>query len=150
MSFLATKWALEQKTGKGVNKIVLIVLADMACDESLTAYPGIDLIRTKAEIDRKTAAKALKDLERLGLIKRKRRPNRSSLYTLIGVPAKDEQAKDQGKTDTSGTTQNGTALGKTDTSGTTQNGTAPIPYMGFSVGPYMGHDPITINPSLNH
>lgn len=71
MSYKATAWAYELHISSPM-KPVLVVLADMA-DEAATCYPGQARIAQMTGLSTKTVARALKKLERLGLVVRQHR-----------------------------------------------------------------------------
>jgi hypothetical protein len=72
VSSQASYWARDQRTGSSPCKCVLLVLAEQV-DQKRTCFIAIATIAKRAELGRTTVIKALRDLERLGLIARRRR-----------------------------------------------------------------------------
>ena len=67
MSWDAIAWAASQKAGGSTDKLILIILANFA-DEHGASFPSHRTIATKAECGLSTVERALKRLEKSGLI----------------------------------------------------------------------------------
>lgn len=61
MSLTAMVWAMRQKTGNPITKLILIKIADNANDQGL-AWPSLNTIAEVAEIDRSTVIRHIKRL----------------------------------------------------------------------------------------
>jgi len=89
MSLDATRWAWQQRCGKGVDKLVLMSMADRA-DEAHCCYPSISRLTFDTELNRKTVQGAISRMVESGLIldtgKRKGRTGQVKVYQLVGVP----------------------------------------------------------------
>jgi len=89
MSLDATRWAWQQRCGKGVDKLVLMSMADRA-DEAHCCYPSISRLTFDTELNRKTVQGAISRMVECGLIldtgKRKGRTGQVKVYQLVGVP----------------------------------------------------------------
>ena len=88
MSFQAMAWAIEQSPSwRG--KFVLIMLANYA-DEDGVAFPSIKKLQTDCGVGRDTIVRAIKELERLGLVTIERRKVEGvylrNRYTLVLHP----------------------------------------------------------------
>ena len=94
MSIEAFSWALEQETGSGTRKLVLLILANGANERGKCSL-GLDGIAEQANIHRRTVITCIKDLVAGGFITSVHRGNdqggrASNLYTLnMGLSAKD-------------------------------------------------------------
>lgn len=69
MSFQATAWAWDQKTGSASAKVVLLALAAKT-DADHCACPTVDLLADETEQSRQTVRAALKRLEAEGLLEK--------------------------------------------------------------------------------
>jgi hypothetical protein len=86
MSFRASKWAVKQRTGSGVAKAVLLILAE-AADAERRCFPSHATIAARAEVSERAVLTAMAALEHRGLIRRQPRRDRrghrtSDLITL--------------------------------------------------------------------
>jgi DNA-binding Lrp family transcriptional regulator len=93
MAYEATHWAWKLKLPgqrTSTTKFVLVALADMA-DESFSCFPGQERIATMVDCSVSTVGDAMKMLEGLGLIERKRR------YTEGGYRTSDRYVLQVGK-----------------------------------------------------
>ena len=83
MSIEAINWALNSVTSiTSTQKAILLTLADRA-DVDGYCYPGYDDICKRSCATRHAVANALRKFEQLGLLKRKKRFNKSTVYQLI-------------------------------------------------------------------
>lgn len=78
MSWQASKWAVQQKTGSIPAKAVLLVLAEAADAKAHSTTLSTATLATRTDASRRTVIKALADLTELGLIRRARRSNAST------------------------------------------------------------------------
>lgn len=65
MSNLCLSAVLEHSQSKGVARLVLLIIADIANDEG-EAWPGSELIAKKANIERQNVPRAIRELVKLG------------------------------------------------------------------------------------
>lgn len=72
MSAKQLAWAMSRKGISPVERVVLMILADRS-DKNGWSYYAQETIAVKAEVSRKTARRALEDLERKGFITRAKR-----------------------------------------------------------------------------
>lgn len=91
MSLNAIRWAFVQPVEAPV-KFVLVALADHA-DEDGTCWPGLDRLTTVTCLSRSTIIRALEKLERVGLLRRTKRPNKSNTYALVGFTVTPAQCQ---------------------------------------------------------
>lgn len=83
MSIEAINWALNTVTSiTSTQKAILLTLADRA-DVDGYCYPGYDDICKRSCATRHAVANALRKFEQLGLLKRQKRFNKSTVYQLI-------------------------------------------------------------------
>ena len=86
MSLDATRWAWTQRVKPASLKLTLLSLADRADGVGFECFPGIDLISADTGLDRKTVIAGIQKLCDIGLLSKVHRPNKSTIYRLIGVP----------------------------------------------------------------
>src|SRR5262245_13821614 len=80
----AIDWALRQAVNATL-KLVLFVLANRADSEG-TCFPSLSTISRETSLARSTVVTSLKRLESLGLLRRRKRPYQSTIYTLLTSP----------------------------------------------------------------
>lgn len=87
MGFHAMKWAAEQTVGSPTRKLVLLVIAEAADDDSWETFAGQETIASNAEVTVRTVGRALSELEGMGVIERRqrRRPDGYRTSDLIRV-----------------------------------------------------------------
>lgn len=71
----------ESNVGPATKRLILLALADSANDEGV-CWPSIRTLKTKAQCGQTTAEDALRSLDYDGLVKRDRRFNDTSVYTI--------------------------------------------------------------------
>jgi DNA-binding MarR family transcriptional regulator len=87
VSIEAINWALNSVTNiTSTQKAILLTLADRA-DVDGYCYPGYDDICKRSCATRHAVANALRRFEQLGLLKRRKRFNKSTVYQLITASA---------------------------------------------------------------
>ena len=116
MSFKAINWAFEQPA-RGVDKLVLLALANFANENTNRCWPSLDRLARMASTQRRTVTRSLTALEALGYIERTRSAggnSRSTRYLLRvdkqfqqGADVPDEQGADVPPTGTSETQTGG-------------------------------------------
>lgn len=72
MSMSAMTWARDQKVGAASTKLVLLLLADYADDDG-HCWPFIETVAEKAEMGEKSVRRHLNKLEKMGLLRRRRK-----------------------------------------------------------------------------
>ncbi|WP_417204444.1 helix-turn-helix domain-containing protein [Sutterella wadsworthensis] len=114
----ATRIAWETKVETASQRLVLLAIAKYA-DLDGTAFPSVESLCADTCLNRKTAFKVLKELQKIGaIVVSKRQPNNGNCYSICGACPKN------GSTEI-GTTKNGsTEIG---TGGSTKNGTPVVP-----------------------
>lgn len=89
MSVRAVTWALDADIGAATTKLVLVILADCANDETGQCWPSMAYIGRRCQVSIKSVQRCLRRLERKGLIETDQRVGRASVFTLlIGGPVK--------------------------------------------------------------
>lgn len=94
MSFKAVDWVLDFSQAEGGVRLVAIVLAENADQDTGECFPTIETIARRARVSERTARSALRALETLGELETfqrqgrgKRADRRSNLYVLTGYMA---------------------------------------------------------------
>lgn len=87
MSIQALNWALDQRVGSGVRKLILLLIANRA-DEAHSCYPGTELLVWESELGASTIDNAIRDLVKMGLLRvlrraKKRGGRRTNRYQLL-------------------------------------------------------------------
>jgi uncharacterized phage protein (TIGR02220 family) len=72
MSFMATAWAVKQKTGSPTRKLVLLLLADRANDKGV-CWPSMQTIAEDCELSDRAVRNNIRQLEEIGLLTTERR-----------------------------------------------------------------------------
>lgn len=114
----ATRLAWETKAETASQRLVLLAIAKYA-DLDGTAFPSVESLCADTCLNRKTAFKVLKELQKIGaIVVSKRQPNNGNCYSICGACPKNSSTE-------IGTTKNGsTEIG---TGGSTKNGTPVVP-----------------------
>ena len=81
MSLKASAWAWEAKV-KGLQKLVLLAIADYAGRENNSAWPSVSTLAERCGISRMSAIRAIRELQDAKLIEVETRTNRTNLYRL--------------------------------------------------------------------
>ncbi len=89
MSIKALNYALDIKVGDPTAKLIFINLANHFNDATQYSFPSQELLAERAECSIRTVQRKIEMLIELGLIKKKFRPNKSSLYDFPGLNGYD-------------------------------------------------------------
>lgn len=81
MSLKASAWAWEAKV-KGLQKLVLLAIADYAGRENNSAWPSVSTLAERCGISRMSAIRAIRELQDAKLLEVETRSNRTNLYRL--------------------------------------------------------------------
>lgn len=80
-------WAVKAKVGHPLQKLILVILADIA-NEKRQCWPGYDYIAERAECNRRSAIKHVKELGKKGLISVAHQDDggvqKANIYTISG------------------------------------------------------------------
>ncbi len=89
MSIKALNYALDIKVGDPTAKLIFINLANHYNDATEYSYPSQELLAERAECSIRTVQRKIEMLIDLGLIKKKFRPNKTSLYEFPNINGYD-------------------------------------------------------------
>jgi len=92
MSLDATRWAWQQAIRPSSLKLILLALADRADGSRFECYPSVETVAGDTGLDRKTVIAGIQKLADVGLIEAKRRPNSTTVYRLVGVSDRKDDA----------------------------------------------------------
>jgi hypothetical protein len=92
MSLDAMRWAFQQKGLRSSVKFVLVALAERA-GEDHECWPSLDRIQSDTNLNRHTIVAAIQELEKVGLIERRKRYSSTTVYRLVGVPDRSSSAE---------------------------------------------------------
>ena len=96
------EWVFEKSKAQGLERLILLVIADHCNSEGEDAFPRISVIARRANVSERTVKRKIQDLVSLNELAVVRREGRSSLYKII-VPGLDsgpeyvEQTKQETK-----------------------------------------------------
>lgn len=82
MSVEAQSWAFEVTGITAAQKVVLLVLANHAGHDGTNAWPSVATISRKSCLSDRRVISALRSLEEMGLVSRRERPGRTSVFDL--------------------------------------------------------------------
>lgn len=82
MSHKASAWAMDQKPGTPLEKLVLLILADCQNESSGQCYPSITYLCDKSMCSRRGAIKVIESLEEQGYITAKKTSGKVTHYLL--------------------------------------------------------------------
>lgn len=89
-------WVWEQSKAEGLDRLVLLAIADNANDQGGNAYPSVETLRVKAKVSERTVQRAVRRLVGLGELRV--RPgagqNGVNVYTVVMTPRQDDTPSD--------------------------------------------------------
>jgi hypothetical protein len=92
-------WVFNNSTSTGIDRLVLLAIADAANDEGAEAWPSMSTIARKAGVDKRTVARSIARLEQLGELRRSRNGGRpghggvsNSYRVCMASPQKEGQS----------------------------------------------------------
>jgi DNA-binding transcriptional regulator YhcF (GntR family) len=83
MSIKIMDWVFENSKSQGIERLILLVIADHCNSEGEDAFPRISLIAKRANVSERTVKRRLQDLVELGELEVVKRQGTSSLYKII-------------------------------------------------------------------
>lgn len=83
MSIRIMDWVFENSKAQGIERLILLVIADHCNSEGEDAFPRISVIAKRANVSERTVKRRLQDLVDLGELKIVRRHGTSSLYKIV-------------------------------------------------------------------
>ena len=121
MSIDATRWAWQQRDISPAQKLVLLSMADRA-GETHQCWPSNARLCEDTGLERKTIIFCLKHLEARGLIRVTKRPGKNSVYQLLGVCGREDEARRSAHHTSA---ENGTGYTASEETTHAENGTSP-------------------------
>ena len=91
MSIKIMEWVFENSKAQGIERLILLVIADHCNSEGEDAFPRISVIAKRANVSERTVKRRLRDLVDLGELEVVKRHGTSSLYKIV---TKRVQSKD--------------------------------------------------------
>lgn len=83
MSIKIMDWVFENSKSQGIERLILLVIADHCNSEGEDAFPRISLIAKRANVSERTVKRRLQDLVQLGELEIVKRQGTSSLYKIV-------------------------------------------------------------------
>lgn len=79
-------WLIDDDERVGKNEFLAYVVLCRFANKEGTCWPGLDKIAKRARMGRSSLIVALANLEKIGIIRKDRRPNNSTVYTIMDSP----------------------------------------------------------------
>lgn len=83
MSIKIMDWVFENSKAQGIERLILLVIADHCNSEGEHAFPRISVIAKRANVSERTVKRKLQDLVELGELKVVKRHGTSNLYKIV-------------------------------------------------------------------
>lgn len=83
MSFEAAAWAIKARTSNATEKLVLIIISDCISGETGIGWPSLDYVAEHAMCSTRTVRRAIRALEKQGLLLVADKPGRSNIYRVL-------------------------------------------------------------------
>ncbi len=88
MSIRVMTWVWEQSQAEGLERLVLLAIADNANDQGGNAWPSVQTLRTKAKVSERTVQRAVRRLVALGELRVSQGAGQNgvNVYTVVMTP----------------------------------------------------------------
>lgn len=83
MSIKVMEWVFQNSKSQGLERLILLVIADHCNSEGEDAFPRISVIAKRANVSERTAQRKIQDLVNLGELEVVNRVNTSNLYKIV-------------------------------------------------------------------
>ena len=83
MSIKIMDWVFENSKAQGIERLILLVIADHCNSEGEHAFPRVSVIARRANVSERTVQRKLSDLVSLGELEVLKRQGTSSLYKIV-------------------------------------------------------------------
>lgn len=83
MAIKVMDWVFENSKAQGIERLILLVIADHCNSEGEHAFPRISVIARRANVSERTVKRRLSDLVALGELEVVKRQGTSSLYKIV-------------------------------------------------------------------
>ena len=83
MSIKIMEWVFEKSKAQGLERLILLVIADHCNSEGEDAFPRISVIARRANVSERTVTRKIQDLVSMGELSVVKRQGTSSLYRII-------------------------------------------------------------------
>jgi predicted transcriptional regulator len=83
MSIKIMDWVFENSKAQGIERLILLVIADHCNSEGEDAFPRISVIAKRANVSERTVKRRLQDLVELGELNIVKRHGTSNLYKIV-------------------------------------------------------------------
>lgn len=93
MAIRILDWVFENSKAQGIERLILLVIADHCNADGENAFPRVSVIARRANVSERTVRRRINDLVALGELEVVQREGRSSLYKIV-IPGIDSQHED--------------------------------------------------------
>jgi|APGre2960657373_1045057.scaffolds.fasta_scaffold06384_6 hypothetical protein len=83
MSIKIMEWVFEKSKAQGLERLILLVIADHCNSEGEDAFPRISVIARRANVSERTVTRKIQDLVSMGELSVIKRQGTSSLYRIV-------------------------------------------------------------------
>lgn len=92
MAIKVMDWVFDNSKAQGIERLILLVIADHCNVEGENAFPRVSVIARRANVTERTVRRRLNDLVALGELEVIKRPGTSNIYRIVipGLNADDE------------------------------------------------------------
>lgn len=92
MAIKVMDWVFDNSKAQGIERLILLVIADHCNVEGENAFPRVSVIARRANVTERTVRRRINDLVALGELQVIQRPGTSNLYKIVipGLNADDE------------------------------------------------------------
>jgi len=95
MAIKVMDWVFDNSKAQGIERLILLVIADHCNSEGENAFPRVSVIARRANVNERTVRRRLSDLVALGELEIVKRPGTSNIYKIVLPTSLDEEP--QGK-----------------------------------------------------
>lgn len=95
MSIKIMDWVFEKSKSQGLERLILLVIADHCNSEGEDAFPRISVIARRANVSERTVKRRLQDLVALGELEIVKRSGTSNLYKINTTGIVNEQTEEE-------------------------------------------------------
>lgn len=97
MAIKVMDWVFDNSKAQGIERLILLVIADHCNVEGENAFPRVSVIARRANVTERTVRRRINDLVALGELEVIQRPGTSNLYRIVipGLNADEEPIQQQ-------------------------------------------------------
>lgn len=96
MAIKVMDWVFDNSKAQGIERLILLVIADHCNVEGENAFPRVSVIARRANVTERTVRRRLNDLVALGELEVIKRPGTSNIYRIV-IPGLNAEDTPKGK-----------------------------------------------------